>query len=118
MDVSDERTLVHARVADVTYGRGLDHVADGEALDGLVLADAARAVRAADEVDVTTSLLVAASGASLLGLSTSFSMLSEQIIEEPGERKASGETQAIHPLPARVRARPRQDRSEKQWGRV
>ena len=38
----------------------LDHVADGEALDGLVLGRAPRAVGAADGLDVAAALLVAA----------------------------------------------------------
>lgn len=43
-----------------TNGGGLDHVADGEALDGLVLGRAARAVAAADGLGVAAALLVAA----------------------------------------------------------
>lgn len=42
-----------------TDGSGLDHVADGESLDGLVLRNASRAVGAADGLDVATTLLVA-----------------------------------------------------------
>lgn len=38
----------------------LNHVADGESLDGLVLGRASRAVAAADGVDVAAALLVAA----------------------------------------------------------
>ena len=63
-----KRTLVHARLADITDCRRLDHVAHSEALDGLVLGDASRAVRAADEVDVAAAFLVAAVVSSLLGL--------------------------------------------------
>jgi len=48
-----------------TNGSRLDHVADGEALDGLVLWCAARAVGAADWLDVATSLLVATAVRSL-----------------------------------------------------
>lgn len=42
-----------------TDSGGLDHVADGESLDGLVLRNASRAVGAADGLDVATTLLVA-----------------------------------------------------------
>jgi hypothetical protein len=62
---------VHTRLAAVfhtwwqirrierTDGGRLDHVADGESLDCLVLGCASGAVRATDRVDVTTTLLVA-----------------------------------------------------------
>lgn len=43
-----------------TNGSRLDHVADGESLDRLVLGGAARAVAAADGLDVAAALLVAA----------------------------------------------------------
>ena len=43
-----------------TNGSRLNHVADGEALDGLVLGRASRAVAAADGLDVAAALLVAA----------------------------------------------------------
>lgn len=49
-----------------TDGSGLNHVADGEALDGLVLGSASRAVGAADGLDVAAALLVAAVVLSLL----------------------------------------------------
>lgn len=42
-----------------TDGSGLDHVADGEALDGLVLGGAAGAVGAAHRLDVAAAILVA-----------------------------------------------------------
>lgn len=41
-----------------TDSGGLNHVADGESLDGLVLGSASRAVGASDGLDVTTALLV------------------------------------------------------------
>ncbi len=50
-----------------TDGGGLDHVADGEPLDGLVLGGASRAVGAADGLDVAAALLVTAA-VSLLAL--------------------------------------------------
>lgn len=43
-----------------TDGSGLDHVADGEALDGLVLGGAASAVGATHRLDVAAAILVAA----------------------------------------------------------
>lgn len=43
-----------------TNSSRLNHVADGESLDGLVLGRASRAVAAADGVDVAAALLVAA----------------------------------------------------------
>jgi hypothetical protein len=49
-----------------TDSRRLDHVADGESLDSLVLGGASRAVGAADGVGVAPALLVAAVGCSLL----------------------------------------------------
>lgn len=42
-----------------TDGSGLNHVADGEALDRLVLGDATSAVGAADRLDVAAAVLVA-----------------------------------------------------------
>ena len=62
------RTLVHTRLANITDRRRLDHVTNSEALNGLVLRDASRAVGAADEVDVAAAVLVAAVVSSLLGL--------------------------------------------------
>lgn len=49
-----------------TNGGRLDHVADREALDGLVLGCAAGAVGAADGLDVTAAVLVATVCRSLL----------------------------------------------------
>lgn len=43
-----------------TDGGGLNHVADGESLDGLVLGGASRAVGATDGLDVAPAVLVAA----------------------------------------------------------
>lgn len=48
-----------------TDGGGLDHVADGESLDRLVLRSASRAVGAADGLDVATTLLVTTAGSVL-----------------------------------------------------
>lgn len=46
----------------------LDHVADGESLDCLILGRAARAVAASDGLDVAAALLVAAAGILLVNL--------------------------------------------------
>lgn len=46
-------------ISQVADGGDLNHVADGESLDGLILWCASRAVGAADWLDVSTSLLVA-----------------------------------------------------------
>ena len=62
------RTRVDASLADISDSSTLDHVPHGESLDGLILAHAARAVRAAHVGDVATSLLVAAAISSFLGL--------------------------------------------------
>lgn len=53
-------TLVDTGRTDITNGCALDHVADGESLDGLVLGNASGAVAAAYKFDVTASRLVAA----------------------------------------------------------
>ena len=49
-----------------TDGGRLNHVADGESLDRLVLGSASRAVGATDGLDVAATLLVTAVGRSLL----------------------------------------------------
>jgi len=53
-------------IRDITNGSGLDHVANGESLDCLVLGCASRAVGATDGLDVAATLLVTAVGRSLL----------------------------------------------------
>ncbi len=58
--------LVDRGIRNVTDGGRLDHVADGEALDSLVLGDHTAAVGAANRGDVATALLVASVGSSLL----------------------------------------------------
>lgn len=64
----NKHTRVDGSLADITNSGRLDHVPDGEPLDGLVLSHSPRAVRAADEDNMATSLLVTAAGTSLLGL--------------------------------------------------
>lgn len=51
-----------------TNSSRLDHVADGETLDGLVLGGAARAVAAADGLDMAATLLVAAAASDTLAI--------------------------------------------------
>lgn len=60
--------MVDAGFADVSDSGALNHVPHCEPLDGLVLSDAARAVGAAHENDMATSLLVAAAISSLFSL--------------------------------------------------
>lgn len=58
-ETESPRTSVDGCLADITDSSTLDHVPHGESLDSLVLSNAARAVRATDEGDVATALLVA-----------------------------------------------------------
>ena len=63
-----ERTGIHARLADITHGRALDHVPHRKALDRLVFCHASRAVGAAHESNVAAPFLVAPAVSSFLGL--------------------------------------------------
>jgi hypothetical protein len=49
-------------IGDVTDSSRLNHVADGESLDSLILGSASRAVAASDGLDVAAALLVSAAG--------------------------------------------------------
>jgi hypothetical protein len=51
-----------------TDSGGLNHVADGESLDGLVLGGASRAVGATDRLDVAPAVLVAAAANQMLAV--------------------------------------------------
>ena len=51
-----------------TDSGGLNHVADGESLDGLVLGGASRAVGATDRLDVAPAVLVAAAANQMLAM--------------------------------------------------
>jgi len=53
--------LVYGGRTNIRDGSRFHHVPHGEALDGLILGDASSAVRAADKLNVTTSVLVAPS---------------------------------------------------------
>lgn len=64
--LGDGVLLEDGGIRDITDGSGLNHVADGEALDGLILGSASRAVAAADGLGVAAALLVAAVVLSLL----------------------------------------------------
>lgn len=56
----------HRSIGDITDSGRLNHVPDGEPLNGLVLGRASRAVGATDGLNVAAALLVAAVGRSLL----------------------------------------------------
>lgn len=76
-----------------TDGSRLDHVADGESLDRLVLGGASRAVGATDGLDVAATLLVTAVGRSLLdhvGL-----ILSGDVSGCLAERERKGRTEDV-----------------------
>lgn len=65
--VEDKLEVVEGRLVDRrTDGSRLDHVADGESLDCLVLWSATGAVGATDWVNVSASLLVTSIGRALL----------------------------------------------------
>ena len=51
-------TAVHTGIRDVSHGGSLHDIPDYELLDGLVLGASLGAVGAADELDVSTSMLV------------------------------------------------------------
>jgi len=53
-------------LADIANGSGLDHVANGESLDGLIFGAASGAIGATDGLDVAAALLVTTVGSSLL----------------------------------------------------
>jgi hypothetical protein len=65
---NETRTRVDGSFTDIPDGSTLYHVPHCEAFDSLILCHAARAVGAAHEFDVATSLLVAAAISSFLGL--------------------------------------------------
>jgi len=68
VEFGDHVFLVDRCLGNITHSCGLDHIAHGEALDGLVLRDATRAVRASNEPYVAASMLVTAAVSSLLSL--------------------------------------------------
>jgi len=49
---------VNAGLRDIPHSGTLDHVPHGKPLDGLVLRGAPRAIRASDELDMATAVLV------------------------------------------------------------
>ena len=57
--------------SEITLSSSLNHVADEETLDSLILGDATRAVGAADSGDVTTTLTILTTITTLLGHSKS-----------------------------------------------
>ena len=62
-------TLIYGGRTNIRDGSRFHHVPHGEALDGLILGHASSAVRAADKLNVTTSVLVAPSISSFRSLS-------------------------------------------------
>lgn len=73
---------INGCITDITDSSGLHHITDGKSLNRLVLGSASRAVGAADGLDMTTALLVATIGSSLLdhivgSFSLSFSRMQE-----------------------------------------
>lgn len=61
-------TRVDAGIANISDGSTFDHVSHRETLDRLILPDAARAIRATHEFDMTTAFLVATTISSFLCL--------------------------------------------------
>lgn len=57
---------VHRGLGQVSDGSGLNHVSDGDSLDGLVLWHTSGTVQTSDWLDVTSALLVSTVGSSLL----------------------------------------------------
>lgn len=58
--------IEHGGVRDVTDGSGLNHVANGEPLDGFVFRGTSGTIGAANWFDMATPILVATIGCSLL----------------------------------------------------
>jgi hypothetical protein len=61
-------TFIDGSILKITNSSRLNHVANSEALDGLVLGDAASAVETANRLDVATAVLVTSVISSLGGL--------------------------------------------------
>lgn len=58
--------LVDGGLRQVSHGSSLNHVSDGDSLDGLVLWHTSSTVQTSDWLDVTSALLVSTVGSSLL----------------------------------------------------
>lgn len=58
--------LVHRGLRQVSNGSSLNHVSDGDSLDGLVLRNTSSTVQTSDWLDVASTLLVSTVGRSLL----------------------------------------------------
>lgn len=70
--------LVDRSLRQVSHGSSLNHVSDGDSLDGLVLWHTSGAVQASHGLDVTSALLVSTVGSSLLwhlAVSTSWEIM-------------------------------------------
>lgn len=70
--------LVHGRLAQVTHGSSLNHVADDKAGNGLVLTDTTVAVQTADRLDMSAAVLRASVISSLASLYTHISDLKRE----------------------------------------
>jgi len=64
--LGDSVLLKDRGIGDITNGSRLNHVTDGESLDGLILGGTSGAVGATNGLDVATALLVTSVGSSLL----------------------------------------------------
>jgi hypothetical protein len=72
---------INRSLADIPNSSALHHVPHSETLDGFILWDGTRAVGTADESDMATTLLVAATVSSFLGLQTNVQLVSLRIEE-------------------------------------
>lgn len=58
--------MINGSLADIPYSSALHHIPHSETLDGFILWDCTRAVGTAEENDMATTLLVAATVSSFL----------------------------------------------------
>ena len=86
--------MINGSLADISNSSALHHVSHSETLDGFILWDCTRAVGTADESDMATALLVAATVSSFLGLRTKVKLVSPSRDRSQGHPSAR---QAIHP---------------------
>jgi N-acetyl-gamma-glutamylphosphate reductase len=75
-------TFIDGSILKITNSSRLNHVANSEALDGLVLGDAASAVETANRLDVATAVLVTSVISSLGGLDNLQKGMSVNLIQE------------------------------------
>ena len=95
------RTAIDGCLADITDSSTLDHVPHGESLDSLVLSNTARAVRATDEGDVATALLVASIRPPFLSLESKTKFQQGPFTSaEPVQSSSSAKRIQNHELPS------------------